>query len=289
MGYTTYFSGQFDLDAPLTEDQAAYLKMFSGTRRMTRDLKKLERMVGPKGTYADVNRECLGLLKKVGLGLGPNGAYYCSGGDFGQDHEDPSVKEYNGSKPMPSFWCQWVPTEDRKGIEHDGGEKFYAYVEWIAFIIEHFLEPWGRTLNGNVTWEGEESDDRGVIIVKDNAIATGLAQTTYVTSPSGDTQRVAAAVFGALPPVDTGDLGSNVSAALHAILNKDRDTLAKALAELPASADVLFRSLVTLRSKPTARNVRAARRRLLDSILLDSTAILLDQGVRDAAANLLKG
>ena len=27
----------------------------------------------------------------------------------------------------PGIWCQWVPTDDGKGIEWDGGEKFYNY------------------------------------------------------------------------------------------------------------------------------------------------------------------
>jgi hypothetical protein len=147
MGYTTDFYGAFDLDKPLTVDQAAYLKMFSHTRRMARDPKKILKLEKP-------NQECLDLLKKVGLDLGPQGEHYCSGGDFGQD-ADESILDYNssGNKSIldssgnqPGLWCQWVPTNDRKGIEWDGGEKFYAYVEWIIFIIEHFLKPWGRTL-----------------------------------------------------------------------------------------------------------------------------------------------
>lgn len=71
---------------------------------------------------------------------------------------------------MPSHYCQWTPTADGTGIEWDGGEKFYDYTEWLAYIVEHFLRPWGYTLNGSVKWQGEDMDDRGVLIVEDNCV-----------------------------------------------------------------------------------------------------------------------
>ena len=40
MGYTTDFSGKFDLDRPLREDHAKYLEKFAETRRVRRDANK---------------------------------------------------------------------------------------------------------------------------------------------------------------------------------------------------------------------------------------------------------
>ena len=70
----------------------------------------------------------------------------------------------------PSNYCQWVPTKDGAGIEWDGGEKCYNYVEWLGVIIDRFLKPWGRTLSGRVEWQGEEGDDQGVIHVRANRV-----------------------------------------------------------------------------------------------------------------------
>lgn len=77
------------------------------------------------------------------------------------------------------LYCQWVPTKDGKGLEWDGGEKFYEYVEWLEYLIKEFLAPKGYVLNGEVTWEGEESGDLGKIIVKNNVVKTKEGKVTY--------------------------------------------------------------------------------------------------------------
>ena len=46
-------------------------------------------------------------------------------------------------------------------------------------LIEHFFKRWGYTLNGEVEWEGEDSEDRGMIRVVDNVVSIGRAKITY--------------------------------------------------------------------------------------------------------------
>jgi hypothetical protein len=41
---------------------------------------------------------------------------------------------------------------------------------WLRLLIEHYLAPRGYVLEGEVTWEGEDRDDRGTIFVKDNQV-----------------------------------------------------------------------------------------------------------------------
>lgn len=74
-------------------------------------------------------------------------------------------------KDKPGFWCQWVPTEDFKGIEWDGNEKFYDYVEWLEYLIENFFAPKGYVLNGKLRYQGEEMHDAGWITVSDNIVS----------------------------------------------------------------------------------------------------------------------
>ena len=77
-------------------------------------------------------------------------------------------------------YCQWVPTMDATGIGWDGGEKFYCWLEWLAYLIERYLKPWGYRLNGEVRWVGEgethsvdrRKRDQGLIIVRDNVVET---------------------------------------------------------------------------------------------------------------------
>jgi hypothetical protein len=71
---------------------------------------------------------------------------------------------------FPGIWCQWVPTKDGLGIEWDGNEKFYNYVEWLKYLIEHFFTPKGYVLEGTVQFRGEEFDDVGKIMVNGNHV-----------------------------------------------------------------------------------------------------------------------
>jgi hypothetical protein len=106
IGYTTEFSGRFDLDKRLTHEHAAALRAFNE-----------------------------------------------------EEHDD-----------GPSLYCQWIPTEDERGIEWDGVEKFYKYAEWLQVVIDRFVRPWGYTLSGGVTWQGDDVDDVGTLRVVDHRV-----------------------------------------------------------------------------------------------------------------------
>lgn len=162
MGYTTEFEGQFKLDKPLEPAQIAYLNKFSETRRMRRDNLFLQNNI----IFPDPIREA------AGLALGIEGGYFVGGGGWtGQDH-DRSIIEYNDPPTgQPGLWCQWVPNTDGTAIEWNGTEKFYNYTAWLEYIIQHFIAPWGYVLNGEVDWQGEETDDVGTIVVNNNVVS----------------------------------------------------------------------------------------------------------------------
>jgi hypothetical protein len=159
VGYTTDFYGQFNLNKPLADNHRRYLKAFANTRRMAR-----------KGTSEEMPLDPVRLA--VRLPVGVQGAYFVGGdGPFGQDHDD-SIIDYN--KPpqgQPGLWCQWTPNVDGTAIVWDCGEKFYDYVEWLEYIVTHFLTPWGYSLSGEVEWQGEDYDDIGKIIANGTIIS----------------------------------------------------------------------------------------------------------------------
>jgi len=89
--------------------------------------------------------------------------------------DDIAEKDWRDDKSRPdeyAYFCQWVPTEDGWCLEWDGNEKFYAYVEWLKWLIEKFFTPKEIVLNGEIEWSGEEQGDIGKIIVKDNIVTT---------------------------------------------------------------------------------------------------------------------
>lgn len=160
MGYTTDFVGQFDLDKPLKPEHAAYLTRFSETRRMKRNPVVASDMPDPIRTAA-------------GLPIGEEGGYYLSPSDFGQG-KDASIEAYNNPpEGQPGLWCQWVPNDARTAMVWNDGEKFYHYVEWLEYLIENFLKPWGYNVNGIVHWTGEDRSDKGTIFVQNNVVSSG--------------------------------------------------------------------------------------------------------------------
>lgn len=201
MGYTTNFSGAFKLDKPLTEAQAAYINRFSGSRRM-------KRQASIAATFPDPLREA------VGLPIGTEGEFYVGSDELDKqplqpgDPRIPNAKDYQGNRAwmlkeamgatfagqrhdasvidynhppitQPGLWCQWVVGKDNQTIEWDGSEKFYAYIQWLRYIIANFLQRWNYVLNGEVEWQGEESADFGKIIVKDNVVTTAVGRRVY--------------------------------------------------------------------------------------------------------------
>lgn len=80
----------------------------------------------------------------------------------------------------PENWCDWQLIETTWEISPTDG-KNYGYIEWIEYICENVLKPNGSLLNGEVYWEGDERDDIGKIIIKDNIITILYGEIIYKT------------------------------------------------------------------------------------------------------------
>lgn len=171
MGYTTDFSGEIKIEPALTPEQVKYLKAFSETRRMKRDVAILKKMVqkNPDKIRTDVN-----------LPLGEEGGYYVSGtGHYGQDATPDVIDSNHAPSEQPGLWCQWEPSKDGTTIAWNEGEKFYSYLQWMQYLVEHFLKPWKRVANGTIYWQGEDEDDFGQLIVEDNVVKFREGERSY--------------------------------------------------------------------------------------------------------------
>lgn len=88
-----------------------------------------------------------------------------------------ALEEWPGAGRARGGYMQWKPTKDGNGLEWDGNEKFYEYVECLEWLIITKFKPWGRILSGSVTYQGESRDDRGTVTVGSNVVVktpTGL-------------------------------------------------------------------------------------------------------------------
>lgn len=156
MGYTTEFTGHFTIEPKLDMAQVEYINKFSRTRRVKRDPVRASGLDDP-------------IREAVELPIGRDGGYFVGGRGYAGQDGDASVLDGN-SPPngQPGLWCQWVASKDGTKLMWDGNEKFYHYEEWLEYIIEHFMSPWKKRLNGRVRWVGEDIEDTGIIEVIDD-------------------------------------------------------------------------------------------------------------------------
>ena len=63
--------------------------------------------------------------------------------------------------------CDWQLSGGRLSVE---GESRGEQDEWLRLLIVRFFQPNGYTLSGEVSWEGDQSGDTGVIHLDGNRV-----------------------------------------------------------------------------------------------------------------------
>lgn len=155
MGYSTEFEGSFLITPPIAPEHANYIRSFNETRHMKLKENEAENLSDSARESAD-------------LPLGIEGAYFANPSFSNFGSKAPFVLDHNHPPTgQPGLWCQWTVPLGSSTLEWDEGEKFYEWVAWLRYLIEHFFGPWNYRLNGQVSWDSEDGTS-GVIILSDN-------------------------------------------------------------------------------------------------------------------------
>lgn len=156
MGYTTKFKGAIDIKPAIEKKHAAFVNGLMNSRRMKRDVSKLppvDESINPLATH------------------GEEGEFYFdpTSKSSGQFHEK-GVADFNAPpSTQPSLWLQWEITEDGK-LQWNGAEKFYGYRAWLTYLIDKVFAPLHYTLDGRISYKGEDREDRGYLTVENNKV-----------------------------------------------------------------------------------------------------------------------
>jgi hypothetical protein len=71
---------------------------------------------------------------------------------------------------LPGYSDLFDISDDRSTILPYEGESDHGLRLWLVLLAEHFLGPLGYVLNGEVSWDADDVEDRGWIFVKDNVV-----------------------------------------------------------------------------------------------------------------------
>lgn len=187
MGYTTDFVGNLTFEKPLSEPLREYLKNFFAIRHYCRDVELIKQQLEKKNiSLAEVTPPC-GIHKND---LGENGCFFAPTELMEMDF-DKKISQYGITHPTyckdynmtpadcPSLWCDWRYDDDTNSLYLLCG-KTYAYVEWLEWLMRNIFSYEPNDLNGCITWQGEDMDDKGQIIVQHNKI---ISKTTINNIP----------------------------------------------------------------------------------------------------------
>lgn len=162
MGYETLLRGSFTITSSLQPAHLAYLETFCKQRHPKRD-------AALTATLPDPLREA------VGLPVGEDGAYFVNGQD--EEEQWPRRKGsilnfYGPSLEVPALFCAWQPSQDGTTLvpAKPGWARVEEPVEWLGYLIAHFLQPWSYQLTGQGEWFGDDREDTGRIAIDGNSL-----------------------------------------------------------------------------------------------------------------------
>ena len=176
MRVTTQF-GEFDADG-YVQDRFGRIVFYKLLPKTEEDqVYRITRYV----VYGPHKVEYTETVSKSAWEKASSGDYNPDSDQFGQERDETIVDYNEPPSTQPSLWLGWIVNEDRVTIEHDGGEKFYGYIEWIKYLIDKILKPNDYVVNGEVLWEGEDGGaDVGKIVVTNNEVKAYRGRIEYV-------------------------------------------------------------------------------------------------------------
>lgn len=164
MGYPTELHGAFAISIPPVQDdhteeeQQKHRSLLAARlaymKRFTEDCCHVEYLVDKETAESKACREAAGLPLMPRFIL-----------------DGPAADDNQLSLGSPSYYCQWniVQSEDGSyALIWDGNEKFYCYFQWLRILILIFFREFKWKLTGEVTWQGEQRNDTGIIRVVNN-------------------------------------------------------------------------------------------------------------------------
>lgn len=153
MGYHTDFTGKFHFEKNASREFMEYINAFSHARHVLRNAEEIK--------HAD-----------------PEWKKHCFHGDlgeYGEYYADPSnafamPNENIIQKNVPGYYCEWYMPDTGTLMHNDGTDYYQDYQNWLFFLLRNFIIPDHYILNGSVYWNGEDTEDLGILVIQNNCL-----------------------------------------------------------------------------------------------------------------------
>lgn len=71
---------------------------------------------------------------------------------------------------LPAYGSQLEVSENRSLLVPEEGESRHGIWTWLRHLLKYFFIPHGYQLEGEITWEADDPEDRGSIYVENNHV-----------------------------------------------------------------------------------------------------------------------
>lgn len=128
MGYSTDLIGHIDINPPLNDHEQAYLAGFAGSRRGLPGQPPYTVPGNPAAEEFDATTASTATSTRA------------------------AARYVKQADAVPGPWCGWVPAWSGGCLTYDGKEKFYAPVEWMQYLIDHFLTDGAKAQSSGIDY-----------------------------------------------------------------------------------------------------------------------------------------
>lgn len=150
--YSTEFNGSFKFSEKVSLEIKELVNGISETRRVTRDVEKLEEYYGDDFYY---------------------GQFFIPGVDSDEEEDNDEDFIIDSNTPpgdQPGLWMDWKITDDGRYLVWNGSESFRFYLEWLDWLNNNIFVPEGLGLNGAIHYQGWDDRDNGTIFMINNQV-----------------------------------------------------------------------------------------------------------------------
>lgn len=167
MGYYTEYYGELHFNKPVSKPLSDYLSAFFSTDHNQRDVSLITEFLQKRNIPLSV------ILPPSLSEIGTDGKFFVDRNNSPIHNADNQfiIDSKTPADDCPSTWCNFSYYDEENCLmPGDGYNTAATCAAWLKWLITYLFQPEDLILNGIISYEGENSDDKGFIHVSNNRV-----------------------------------------------------------------------------------------------------------------------